>query len=136
MGIFDDMAGKAEGLLGGAGGKESGLVKGVMEMFTEKEGGGLSGLIQSFKEKGLGEIVSSWIGTGQNAPISPDQVKEGMGSQRLEKVAAKAGMSTDEAADKLSEHLPNLVDKLTPNGSVPEGGMLEKGLEMLKSRFS
>jgi uncharacterized protein YidB (DUF937 family) len=136
MGIFDDIAGKAEGLIGAGGGKEAGLIKGVMEMLSDKGGGGLTGLIQSFREKGLGEIVSSWVGTGQNSPISPDQVKAGMGSQRLEQVASKAGISTDEAAGKLSEHLPGIVDKLTPNGTVPEGGMLEQGLAMLKSKLS
>jgi uncharacterized protein YidB (DUF937 family) len=136
MGMFDDLTGKAEEMLGKSGGQNSGLLKGVMAMLQDKQTGGLNGLIESFKQKGLGNLISSWVGTGENAPISPDQVKEGMGSERLEKVAAQAGMSSDEAASKLSEHLPNVVDKLTPEGKVPEGGLLDKGLEMLKGKFS
>jgi uncharacterized protein YidB (DUF937 family) len=136
MGMFDELAGKAEGMLGGAGGAHSGIIKAVMDLFSDRQTGGLGGLIQSFQQKGMGDIISSWVGTGPNAPISAEQVKEGMGSERMEKVAAKAGVSTDEAASSLSEHLPNVVDKLTPEGKVPEGGMLEKGLEMLKGRFS
>jgi uncharacterized protein YidB (DUF937 family) len=135
MGFMDDIKGKAEEMMGQSGGQHVGLLKGVMEMLQDKQNGGLNGLIESFRQKGLGDVISSWIGTGQNQPISPDQVKEGMGRERLEQVAAKAGMSTDEAAAKLSEHLPNVVDKLTPEGKVPEGGMLDKGLELLKSRL-
>jgi uncharacterized protein YidB (DUF937 family) len=135
MGMFDDIVGKAEGMFGGSGGADSGLIKGVMDLISSKQGGGLSGLVESFKQKGLGEIVSSWVGTGPNAPISPDQVKQGMGNERMEQVAAKAGISTDEAASKLSQHLPNIVDKLTPNGTIPEGGMLDQGLEFLRSKL-
>jgi uncharacterized protein YidB (DUF937 family) len=135
MGFMDDIKGKAEGMLGEGGGQHAGLIKGIMEMLQDRQSGGLNGLIESFRQKGLGNVISSWIGTGQNQPISPDQVKEGMGPQRMEQVASKAGMSTDEAAAKLSEHLPNVVDKLTPEGKVPEGGMMEQGIEMLKSKL-
>jgi len=134
MGIFDDLAGKLQGMFGGAGGEHAALIKAVMETLSQGQGAGLTGLVESFQQKGLGDIASSWIGTGQNAPISADQLKDGMGRELLETIAAKAGLSTDEAADKLSEHLPNIIDKLTPDGALPGGGMLEKGLEMLKSK--
>lgn len=133
MGMFDDITGKAQEMMGGSGG---GIVKAVMNLLSDKQTGGLAGLVESFKQRGLGDVVNSWIGKGPNAPISPQQVREGMGNERMEKVAAQAGVSTDEAANKLSEHLPNIVDKLTPDGSIPEGGMLDKGLDMLKSKFS
>src|SRR5512137_1498885 len=113
MGMFDDIKDKALGMLGESG-EGSGLLKGIMEMLSDKEGGGLSGLVQSFQQKGLGDIISSWIGTGQNSPISPDQLKEGLGSETLKNLAAKAGISTEEVTAKLSEQLPNLIDKMTP----------------------
>ena len=136
MGLIDDIAGKAKGIFGESGGEGSGLLNGVMEMLSDKEGGGLGGLVQSFQQKGLGDIISSWIGTGQNLPISPDQIKEGLGSEILQNLAAKAGLSLDEVMAKLSEQLPNLIDRMTPDGVIPEGGLLEKGLEFLKSKLS
>ena len=136
MGIFDDVVGKVLGKTGESGKEGSGLVKGVLEMLTDKESGGLSGLVQSFQEKGLGGIISSWIGTGQNAPITSEQIKEVLGNDRIQNLAAKAGISTDEVAAKLSEQLPNVVDKVTPDGVVPEGGLLNKGMDFIKGRFS
>ncbi len=136
MGLLDDITDKARGMFGESGGEESALLKGVMEMLSDKEGGGLGGLVQSFQQKGLGDIISSWIGTGQNAPISSDQLKEGLGIEKLQDLAAKAGISTEEVTAKLSEQLPNLIDKMTPDGVIPEGGLLDKGLEFLKSKLS
>lgn len=132
MGAFDDIAGKVSGM---AGGKDSQLIHGILEMFTDRQRGGLGGIVQSFQQKGLGDIISSWIGKGQNAPISADQVKEGLGNERVQELASKAGLSTDETAQKLTTHLPDAVDKATPDGAVPEGGMLEKGIEFLKSKL-
>lgn len=136
MGMFDDIKGKAFGMFGESGGEGTGLLKGVMEMLSDKEGGGLGGLVQSFKQKGLGDIISSWIGTGQNSPISPEQLKEGLGNEKLQNLAAKAGMSPEEVTAKLSEQLPNLIDKMTPEGVIPEGGLMEKGREFLKGKMS
>ncbi|RNC73257.1 MAG: DUF937 domain-containing protein [Desulfuromonadales bacterium] len=135
MGLFDEIAGKAKEMLGGAGGETSGLLKGVMEMLGSGQAGGLQGLVQSFQQKGLGDIISSWVGTGQNLPISPDQMKEGLGSDLIQNLAAKAGVSPEEASAKLAEHLPGFIDKLTPDGTIPEGGLLEKGLEFLKGKL-
>ncbi|WP_026841641.1 YidB family protein [Citrifermentans bremense] len=133
MGIIDDVTSKVRGM---SGGENSGLVKGIVEMLSNRETGGLGGIIQSFQQKGLGDIISSWIGKGPNAPISPNQVKEGLGNERMQQLSTQAGTSTDETANKLSNILPEMVDKATPEGTVPEGGILDKGLEFIKSRFS
>ncbi len=134
MGILDDVVGK---ILGSESGTESsGLRDGVLDMLSDKEGGGLSGLVQSFQQKGLGDIISSWIGTGQNSSISPEQIEEGVGTETIQNLAAKAGMSTEDVTAKLSELLPTMIDKITPDGFVPEGGLLDKGLEFLKSKLS
>lgn len=136
MGLIDDITEKVHGLLGESGGEGSGLAKGVVEMLSDKAGGGLAGLVQSFQQKGLGEIISSWISTGQNLPISADQIREGVGIEKLQSLAAKVGMSPEEVTTKLSSLMPDLIDKMTPDGVVPEGGVLEKGLEFLKSKLS
>jgi uncharacterized protein YidB (DUF937 family) len=85
--------------------------------------GGLSGIQDMFRKAGLGEHVDSWIGTGDNQPINPDQIKQAMGaSGHLGQLAQAAGMTEHEAANDLSELLPDIVNKLTPQGSIPAGG--------------
>ena len=78
--------------------------------------------------------MNSWVSTGQNAQISPDQVQQVLGTEQVQQVAAKAGISPEAAGSKLAEFLPLIVDKLTPNGQVPEqGSLLEAGMNLLKS---
>ncbi len=136
MGLFDELVGKASGMLGGGEGEQSGLVGGVMEMLANKETGGLGGLVQSFQEKGLGGVISSWVGTGENLPVSAEQIQQVLGSDTLQNLAAKSGIAPEELSGKLAEFLPGIIDKMTPDGTVPEGGLLEKGLEFLKGRIS
>ena len=80
--------------------------------------GGLKGLVNDLEQKGLGPAVQSWIGTGENQPIAPNQVNQALGSDTLKELAAKTGMSSDELAAKLAEFLPKAVDKLTPQGKI------------------
>jgi len=82
------------------------------------EDGKLSGLVQKFKDEGLDEQVSSWISKGENVPIAGDQIKKVLGNDVVAGVAAKLGISPDEAADKLAEEVPKAVDEKTPNGSL------------------
>lgn len=134
MGFMDDIVGKALGALRGS--EQSGLVQGIFGLLANQESGGLAGLVQSFKDKGLGEIVSSWVGTGQNLPITPQQMSQGLGTERIQQLAAQAGLTPDVLSAKLSALLPGIVDKLTPQGTIPEGGLLEKGLELLKGKLN
>jgi uncharacterized protein YidB (DUF937 family) len=106
--------GLLQGLIGGAIGAE--MVH-VVEGVVAKHGG-LQGLVNQFKQQGLGATISSWVGTGENQPIAPDQLHQAVGPDVMKELAAKAGMSTDELAKKLATILPTAVDKLTPNGKV------------------
>ena len=135
MGFLDDVVGKVKEAVGGSGGEHSALVDGVLGLLSGSQGGGLAGLVQSFKDKGLGDIVSSWVGTGQNLPINPDQLKSGLGSDLVAQLASKVGIPPDVASSKLAEILPTLVDKLTPEGKIPESGLLQQGLDLLRSQF-
>jgi uncharacterized protein YidB (DUF937 family) len=109
------------------------LASSVLEMINQHPGG-LAGLIQTFHEKGLGDIVSSWVGTGQNLPISSEQIQQVLSSQQVQNLAAKAGISPETLTSQLSTLLPSLVDKVTPNGSVPtQEGLLQSGMDFLKS---
>jgi uncharacterized protein YidB (DUF937 family) len=136
MGILDEVVGKVTGMLGDGKGDQSGLLEGVMDMLANRESGGLGGLAQTFQEKGLGGIISSWIGTGENQPISADQIQQVLGSDVLQKIGDKAGIPPEELSGKLAEVLPGVIDKLTPDGTIPEGGLLEKGMEFLKGKIA
>ncbi len=134
MGFLDDVVGKVKEAVGG--GDNSALANEVLGLLSSgSEGGGLQGVIQSFKDKGLGNIMSSWIGTGQNLPISGDQLKTGLGADLLGQLASKIGVSPDIAASKLTEILPGIIDKLTPEGTVPESGLLQQGLNFLRGNL-
>lgn len=134
MSIFD----KARESLGAkaGGSEESTLSNNVLEMLGQGGIGGLANLVKQFQAQGLGEIISSWISTGQNLPISAEQLQRGIGSDLLKQLAAKAGLAPEQASSKLAEILPAFIDKLTPNGKLPESGMLEQGLKFLKSKLS
>jgi uncharacterized protein YidB (DUF937 family) len=82
--------------------------------------GGLGGLGAQFEQAGLGDVLGSWIGKGQNRPVSADQLGQVFGQDQLSELGAKLGMGGGELASELSQILPNLVDQMTPDGRVPE----------------
>ena len=137
MGLFDSIAGQvahqATAALsgqGGAGGDK--MVQMVMGLLNNPELGGISGLVSAFQKNGLGDIVASWISNNTNLPISAAQIQSVLGQGPLQDLAAKTGMSANEVASNLSEHLPGLVDQLTPNGQLPSGDLMAQGMGMLK----
>ena len=107
--------GLLDGLIGGAAG--AGLVT-VVNGLIEKHGG-LQGIVAQFQQQGLGPTIQSWVGNGENLPISPDQVQQALGSDSIQQLAAKLGIPPDQLAAKLSEILSQAVDKMTPGGKVP-----------------
>ncbi len=138
MSFLEDMAGKE--LSSVLSNSSNPMASSVLQMINNQPGG-ISGLLQQFHEKGLGSLVSSWIGTGQNLPISADQIQHVLGSEQVKELAAKAGISPETASSHLAQLLPMLVDRLTPNGQLPQASgtaststasMIESGLEMLK----
>lgn len=82
--------------------------------------GGLGGLLDKLKNGGLGEAADSWVGTGQNKPVPPGQLGSALGQQTISDLARRAGMSEQELLQQLSQVLPGVVDKMTPNGQVPD----------------
>ncbi len=109
MGMFD-------GLLGGiVGASMVSVVNGILEKH-----GGVQGVVHEFERNGLGQTVQSWIGIGENRPISSDQVHQVLGPDLLQQLAEKSGMSVPDLTAKLSQVLPQAVDKLTPNGAIPK----------------
>ena len=90
----------------------------------DQPGGGLMGLIDQFRQAGLGHVVDSWVGTGQNHPVSPNQLRTVFGDDRVRSMSQDAGMGENDFLSQLSQHLPRAVDRVTPAGEVPEEGTL------------
>jgi uncharacterized protein YidB (DUF937 family) len=130
MGLFDSVVGA---LAGGQSGGDSPLLSIVMQLINNPQTGGLGGLVQAFEQGGLGSVVSSWVSTGQNLPISAEQIKAVLGGGKLQEIASQLGVSTEQASGSLAELLPKVVDHLTPNGQLPESGnLLAEGMDLLK----
>ncbi|SMC26529.1 Uncharacterized conserved protein YidB, DUF937 family [Andreprevotia lacus DSM 23236] len=129
MSLLDQLG----GLLGQDNGQQGML--GAVSQLVEQHGG-LGGLVNAFQQGGLGELVQSWVSTGQNLPVSADQLQGVLGSDALAGIAQKLGVDPQQAASQLSGVLPQLVDQLTPNGTLPtEGGDVNELLGGLKNLF-
>lgn len=134
MGFLDGMAkGLLSKVLGGS--SQNPLLDVVMGLISNPQTGGLQGLVQAFKEKGLGDTMSSWISTGKNQPVSGDQIQHALGGNFIQQIAEQLGSSNSEVSGGLANLLPNIIDKLTPTGKLPEGNQLGEGLELIKKSF-
>jgi uncharacterized protein YidB (DUF937 family) len=87
---------------------------------------GLGGLLNKLQQGGLGNEAKSWIGSGQNQPVSPGQLGSALGSNIIKLLAQKSGLSEEELTKQLSQILPGIVDKLTPNGRLPTAAELSE----------
>ena len=139
MSIFGDLMNAATGSTGAtattAGLGHPGLVNALLGLLGNQQTGGMSGLVQLFEQQGLGHLVQSWIGTGQNLPVSAQQVESALGNGRLASLAQQAGIPQDQASSMLASILPSLIDHLTPNGTV-DHGLLEQGIGLLRGKMA
>jgi uncharacterized protein YidB (DUF937 family) len=127
MSLLDDVLKEVGGASGGSvDSSHHSLATDLLGMLS---GGGMSkglgGLVDMFNQKGLGEVVTSWVSTGKNLPISADQIQAVLGSAQVQALAAKAGIDPAKASAAIAQILPQLVDKATPNGQLPAGGVLD-----------
>ena len=126
MGFLDDVMRQ----VGAASGRpiepgQHGLVQDLLGMLAPSgSSSGLGSLVSLCREKGLGDIVNSWISTGRNLPISAEQIQAVLGSPQIQALAAKAGISPEMASSAISQILPHLVDRATPNGEIPASDTL------------
>ncbi len=132
MGLLDDVLGMAG--MGGASAQpqqHAGALSEILNYINSPQVGGISGLQQMFQQKGLGGVISSWISTGQNLPISAEQLQNVLHGSALQNIAAKTGMDSGQVTSILAQMLPNVIDKLTPNGQVPDSGALAQMMKGL-----
>ncbi len=138
MNMLNDLLGNS-GALGGIAAlamKNPKLLGAAVSMLSAKDSsvggsGGLGALVQAFQGKGLGDVMSSWISTGDNKSISADQLSNVLGKDTLSQFATKAGINEGDAGSALAELLPNLVNHITPAGKMPDGNALEGALGAL-----
>jgi len=121
MSIFDSLVQTAisSALGGNSNALTQNVVKGVVGMLTNNAGG-ISGLVEKMTQSGLGDVAASWIGKGDNKPITPQQLEEALGSDKVAELAEQAGIPADKGAEVLSQVIPAVVDKMTPEGEIPE----------------
>ena len=143
MGLLDSLLGAVTGgqqqggaAAGGGGlGALIGMVASNPQMLQAITGmlsndgaqGGLGGLMAKFQQAGLGDAAKSWVGSGENHAVTGDQMSSALGADTISDLAAKMGVSQGEAAGSLASMLPGLIDKLTPHGTAPEGGLGNSG---------
>lgn len=125
MGVLDQITSK----LGGQDGQEGGLAS-IQNFFSSN--GGLQGLTEKLSNSGMGKQVQSWIGPGDNEPISGQQVQQAVDPNELHAMAQNAGMSDEEASEQLAKAMPQMVNEATPQGQIPQQDPFAKGLDSIK----
>lgn len=131
-----DLMNLAKGMLAKKLGADSGAVGGVMNsLLGQGDSMDLGSLVSGFKEKGLGDVAESWLGDGENAPVSAEQLKNVLGEQQVAEAAAKLGTDEGSLLDGLKDSLPGLVDKASSGGSLLDsvGGL--GGLSGMAKKF-
>lgn len=132
MGLLD---GLLEGLMGGGTQQaQSPLVQMALQLIQQN--GGLPGIISKFQHGGMTEEVGSWVGTGQNMPMTGNQLQEILGSGSMGQIAQKLGLSHGDASSNLAQILPQIIDRMTPTGQIPDNhsDMLAQALSALTKR--
>ncbi|MDP2228394.1 MAG: YidB family protein [Moraxellaceae bacterium] len=129
MGLLDEVGKMLGSAQGGSGGSD--LLSLGQQLLSQN--GGLEGLLKQFQDKGLGDVVASWVGNGQNLPISAEQIQQVLGNEQVAGIARQLGIDPQQASAKLAQVLPGLIDTLTPGGQMPQGGdLLAQGASLLK----
>ncbi len=125
MGLLDSILGAVNKQTEASGGASPliGILGGLLE-----QSGGLQGLMKKFAQRGQGDTFSSWVGVGENQPISGDQIQKVLGSEQINALAARMGVDPAQASHFLAEYLPKVVDKLTPAGRVDPNADHQQGL--------
>lgn len=113
MGVFDSIAAS---VLDQMAGEKAGTARMAIEIFNQY--GGLSGILAKFQDNGLADIAASWVGTGENKPISSQQITDVLGADTIKQIAQKFDLDASVLSSQLAENLPKVVDKMTPNGEV------------------
>lgn len=136
MGLLDQLAGQVMGSLDAQKQdpvSQGDLLGSVMGLINNQ--GGIGALLQKLQDSGLSDQVASWVGHGENQAVSGAQIADALGENTVQDIAQQAGISPEHAATGLAQLLPQIIDKLSPDGQLPQGELLQQGLSMLKGRL-
>jgi uncharacterized protein YidB (DUF937 family) len=128
MGLFDSILAAASGKTGASG--EANPLMGILGGLLAQSGG-LQGLASKFSQNGQGNVFQSWVGMGENEPVSSNQIQHVLGSEQVNAIATRMGVDPAVASTFLAEYLPKIVDKLTPAGKIDPAGDHQQGLAAL-----
>ena len=128
MGLLDSILGAVSGQSGQSG--EANPLVGILGGLLAQSGG-LQGLASKFAQSGQGNAFQSWVGMGDNQPISSGEIQNALGSQQVNAIATRMGVDPAVASNFLAEYLPKIVDKLTPAGKIDPGADHQQGLSAL-----
>jgi uncharacterized protein YidB (DUF937 family) len=128
MGLFDSILAAASGKTDASGEANPlmGIVGGLLA-----QSGGLQGLASKFAQSGQGNAFQSWVGMGENQPVSTGQIQNALGSEQVNAIASRMGVDPAVASTFLAEYLPKIVDKLTPAGKIDPTADHQQGLAAL-----
>ncbi len=136
MGFLDEMGKQLGGALGNSLGGNSGGQPNVLQLVQAlmQQNGGLDGLLAKLQQGGLGDIVKSWLGNGQNLPVSAEQITQALGNPQVASVAKQFGIDPQQLAQLVATQLPQIVDKLSPGGALNGNtqDLLAQGASLLK----
>lgn len=135
MGLFDQVLSAASSFSNQQESGSGDLLGSVMQLLNSPQIGGISGLVATLESGGLGEVVRSWVSTGQNLPISAEQIQGVLGNEQISHLASQLGIDPAQASVQLAQYLPQVVDHLTPDGNVPEGDLMSQGLSLLRGKL-
>ena len=126
MGLFDSIAKNVlGGMMGGHQDKMSDALGGILNQV-----GGIQGLLGRAKEMGIEQTVSSWVSTGQNEPVSPDQIHNLLGQDAVQGVAQKMGFNVQQVLPLLAQFMPMIIDQITPKGQIDQGATSAHGVDL------
>ena len=144
MGLLDGLVGNVIGSILGGNQAQNPLGAGVNQaqggnlllqiaLSMLQKNGGLEGVLGKFRQGGLAQQADSWVGTGQNMNISADQLEQVLGSSTINDLASRVGMPADQAGSAMAQMLPDIINRLTPQGQVPENSdqKIDQGLSAL-----
>src|SRR6516164_7318379 len=128
MGLLDSILGAASGQTGATG--EANPLMGIISSLLTQSGG-LQGLASKFMQSGQGNAFQSWVGMGENQPVSNNEIQRALGSEQVNAIATRMGVDPAQASNFLAEYLPKIVDKLTPAGKIDPTADHQQGLATL-----
>lgn len=130
MSMVDNIQEKAASILGSSNTQVTQAISKLID-----ECGGMDGLVSKFQSKGLGDVVQSWISSAPNKSVTADQIMNVFGPSMIQRVSSKVGMTPESLSQQVATYLPLLVDKLTPNGTIPHEGWWARSLDKAKEFF-